>query len=168
MFYESVQFSFTDQLQKHWKTIRDEFNALDPKFILHAPWENLYDQEKQWDMFGIYALEKKKERNAVRCPMTTQCLEKIPGMTTGGFSVLGPHTHIKPHVGYTGEVLRCHLGLIIPEHCAIRVGDETRQWQEGKVLVFDDTVEHEAWNKSDKMRVILLLDFKKASFGIRG
>ncbi len=166
MFYDNTQFPFTKILAMHWEAIRDEFTALDPKFILHAPWEELYDKEKQWDMYGIYALEKKKERNAVRCPVTTECLEQIPGLTTGGFSILGPDTHIKPHVGYTGEVLRCHLGLIVPENCTLRVADETRAWKEGEVIVFDDTAEHEAWNKSDKARVILLLDFKKSAFDL--
>lgn len=164
MFYNKNQFPFTAILEQHWEKIRDEFLAIDPQLILHAPWETLYDTEKQWDMYGIYALGKKKTRNAARCPTTTFCLEQVAGLMMGGFSILGPNTHIKPHTGYTSAVLRCHLGLIIPEHCAIRVGDETQEWQEGKTLVFNDMVEHEAWNKSDKVRVILLLDFKKSAF----
>jgi beta-hydroxylase len=88
-------------------------------------------------------------------------VEQIPGLTTAGFSWMSPGTHIKPHVGYSSAVLRCHLGLVIPSDCKLRVGSETRGWQEGKTLVFDDTVEHEAWNRSDKDRVVLLLDFKR-------
>src|SRR5215470_11228679 len=74
----------------------------------------------------------------------------IPGMTMAGFSRLAPGAHITPHrgyEGYSGFVLRCHLGLVVPEGCALKVGDETRGWQEGRCLVFDDSYEHEAWNR---------------------
>jgi beta-hydroxylase len=88
-------------------------------------------------------------------------IENIPNLVTAGFSSLRPGTHIAPHTGYPDGVLRCHLGLVVPETgCGIRVGDETRHWEVGKCLVFDDTLEHEAWNHSDRTRVILLLDFK--------
>jgi ornithine lipid ester-linked acyl 2-hydroxylase len=100
------------------------------------------------------------DKNCRLCPETTKLVETIPGLVTAGFSALAPGTHIAPHTGYPEGVLRCHLGLVIPEDCAIRVRDNTRSWQEGKYLVFDDTWEHEAWNKSDRTRVILLLDFK--------
>lgn len=83
-------------------------------------------------------------------------------MTTAGFSCLAAGTHIVLHVGYTNTVLRCHLGLIVPDDCALRVGNQTNNWVEGKCFVFDDTVEHEAWNHGDKARIILLIDFKKA------
>ena len=104
-------------------------------------------------------------------------MEQIPGLTTAGFSALAPDTYIKPHVGYTGEVLRCHLGLITPkrssnglsrEHpmplinCGMRVGDIMYTWSPGKAFVFDDTEEHEAFNYGDRTRFILLIDFKKA------
>lgn len=85
----------------------------------------------------------------------------LPGMTTAGFSSLVAGTHIKPHIGYSKAVLRCHLGLIVPDGCVLRVGTQTRNWQSGKCLIFDDTVEHEAWNNSDKTRIALLIDFKK-------
>jgi len=81
-------------------------------------------------------------------------------MTTAGFSSLKPGTHIVPHVGYSNGVLRCHLGLFVADGCALRVKTQTRSWQEGKCLIFDDTVEHEAWNYSDANRIVLLIDFK--------
>lgn len=84
----------------------------------------------------------------------------MPGLTTAGFSRLAPGTHIQPHVGYTSAVLRCHLGLVVPdEGCALRVGEDTRTWAEGRCVVFDDTVEHEAWNRSGSDRIVLLVDF---------
>jgi aspartyl/asparaginyl beta-hydroxylase (cupin superfamily) len=74
------------------------------------------------------------------------------------FSLLKPQTHIPPHHGMLNTRLIAHLPLIVPEGCAMRVGDETRAWQTGKLALFDDSVEHEAWNKSDQTRVVLLFD----------
>lgn len=81
-------------------------------------------------------------------------------MVTAGFSSLLPGTHIAAHTGYPDGVLRCHLGMIGCDGCSLRVGDETHNWQEGKCLVFDDTTEHEAWNRGTQTRIVLLLDFK--------
>lgn len=79
-----------------------------------------------------------------------------------GYSRMAPGTVIVPHVGYTNEVLRLHLGLDCPVgDCAIQVGDEIRAWRDGEVLLFDDTVEHSAWNRTDRERVVLLVDLQK-------
>ena len=72
---------------------------------------------------------------------------------------MAPGSHIAPHHGWVTTVYRAHLGLVVPGKCALRVGDEVRSWQEGEVLVFDDTAEHEAWNRSDHTRTVLLFDF---------
>ena len=74
------------------------------------------------------------------------------------FSVLEAHTHIPPHTGISNTRLVAHLPLIVPADCRFRVGNETRPWREGEAWVFDDTIEHEAWNDSDERRVILLCD----------
>jgi aspartyl/asparaginyl beta-hydroxylase (cupin superfamily) len=74
------------------------------------------------------------------------------------FSALAPKTHIPPHNGETNARLVAHLPLIIPDDCGIRVGFEQRQWHPGEVIVFDDTLEHEAWNNSDELRVVLIFD----------
>jgi aspartyl/asparaginyl beta-hydroxylase (cupin superfamily) len=79
-----------------------------------------------------------------------------------GFSSLAPGTHIEPHTGFTNAVLRCHLGLVVPSGCSMRVGSETREWTEGGVLVFDDTIEHEVWHRGTSPRVILLVDFLRS------
>jgi aspartate beta-hydroxylase len=74
------------------------------------------------------------------------------------FSLLKPKTRIPPHNGVTNVRLVTHLALIIPEDCGFRVGNDTRQWVPGRAWVFDDTIEHEAWNESDKLRVVLIFD----------
>jgi aspartyl/asparaginyl beta-hydroxylase (cupin superfamily) len=74
------------------------------------------------------------------------------------WSLLKPGTHIQPHHGMLNTRLICHIPLIVPKDCAIRVGNETRAWREGEALIFDDSFEHEAWNKSGDTRVILLFE----------
>jgi aspartyl/asparaginyl beta-hydroxylase (cupin superfamily) len=74
------------------------------------------------------------------------------------FSLLKPGTRIPPHTGVTNVRLVTHLPLIVPEGCGFRVGNDTRQWVPGHAWVFDDTIEHEAWNDSDKLRVVLIFD----------
>ena len=74
------------------------------------------------------------------------------------FSILDPHTRIPPHHGIINSRLVIHIPLIVPKNCALRVGPETREWEPGTALIFDDTIEHEAWNDSDSLRVVLLGD----------
>jgi len=158
MFYLNEQFPFTSLLEQNWQTIRKELLALKEGQFLDWPEKHLYGQG--WTVFGLYSLGIKLDKNCRLCPETTRLVEQIPGLVAAGFSHMKPGTHITPHTGRPEGVLRCHLGLIVPENCALRVGDETRSWQEGKCMVFDDTVEHEAWNRSEASRVVFLLDFK--------
>jgi aspartyl/asparaginyl beta-hydroxylase (cupin superfamily) len=74
------------------------------------------------------------------------------------FSLLAPNTHIPPHVGVNNARLVCHLPLVVPPGCWFRVGAERREWQVGQAFVFDDTIEHEAMNPSDELRVVLIFD----------
>lgn len=184
MFYENTKFDFTSILESNWLVIKQELSQLQRSNFI--PWKETFLYGKGWDVFGLYAFGTKLADNCRLCPETTRLAEMIPGMTTAGFSSLAPGTHILPHIGYSysysedsgepervysGEyegvpslnkaVLRCHLGLIVPDGCAIRVGFLTRNWQEGKCLIFDDTIVHEAWNRGNATRVLLLIDFKK-------
>jgi aspartate beta-hydroxylase len=102
--------------------------------------------------------------NAALCPVTMNVLRRLPlcrirGRTpTALFSLLRPGTHIPAHHGFLNTRLICHLPLMVPPECALRVGNETRAWREGEVVIFDDTIEHEAWNRSQELRVVLLFD----------
>lgn len=102
--------------------------------------------------------------NAARCPRTLRALDNVPLARIPNrspsilFSLLRPGAHIPPHNGLINTRLICHLPLIVPGECRFRVGNETLDWVEGRAWVFDDTIEHEAWNNSDRTRVILLFD----------
>ncbi len=166
MFYEPSDFEFTKWLESNWPSIRKEVVALRGENFI--PWHEKHLYHGGWNVFGLYAFGHKIKENCSLCPQTAQLVERIPGMVTAGFSLLSPGTHIKPHMGYSGSVLRCHLGLVVPENCILKVAGESRAWMEGKCLVFDDTSLHEAWNYGETERIVLLIDFKKnpEEFGI--
>lgn len=162
MFEDPAQYPFAADLERNWQIIRDEMIALRSTGFIAWPEKSLYS-ESGWSTFGLYAFGQKQMANCELCPRTTELLESVPGMFMAGFSRLAPGAHIKPHVGYdeySRYVLRLHLALETNPDCALRVADETRNWQEGKTLIFCDAVEHEAWNRGTTARTVLLLDFK--------
>lgn len=160
MFFDPATFPFTRHLEQQWLAIAGEFEAIRPALIDWAH-RDLYGNG--WKVFGLYDFPHGAAiaENVRRCPVTAALIERwIPRHGAVGFSVLQPRTCLRPHVGYDGRFLRCHLGLIVPEgDCGIDVNGETRGWEVGKTLVFDDRLRHEAWNGTDKERVVLLLDF---------
>lgn len=117
-----------------------------------------------WSAFYLWKNGQKIETNAARCPRTLAALADAPltRITHRSpsilFSLLRPGARIPPHCGMTNTRLICHLPLIVPPGCGFRVGNDTRAWEEGKAWVFDDTIEHEAWNNSREVRVILLFE----------
>jgi aspartyl/asparaginyl beta-hydroxylase (cupin superfamily) len=117
-----------------------------------------------WSAFFLWKNGELVAENAARCPKTVAALADVPLAFVKGrspsviFSLLQPGAHIPPHTGEVNTRLICHLPLIVPPDCALRVGNDTRAVVEGKAWVFDDTIEHEAWNRSDQTRVILLFE----------
>lgn len=120
--------------------------------------------QSAWTGFFFYRHGERREDNCARCPVTTAVLDTLPIVRIRDhapevlFSLLTPGAHILPHRGVTNTRLVTHLPLIVPDHCALRVGGVDHAWQEGRCVVFDDTYEHEAWNRSDRTRVVLILD----------
>ncbi|MEQ1502802.1 MAG: aspartyl/asparaginyl beta-hydroxylase domain-containing protein [Myxococcota bacterium] len=103
---------------------------------------------------------RRMERVRAACPQTAAFIDAIPRSTgINFFSRLTPGTHVMPHFGITNLKLRCHLGLVVPDGCRMRVGQEIRGWDEGKCLVFDDSYEHEVWHDGGSPRIILSVDF---------
>jgi aspartyl/asparaginyl beta-hydroxylase (cupin superfamily) len=119
---------------------------------------------RSWSAYRFWENGQFFEENAARCPQTTHAISQLPlpfiraRSPMALFSILEPHTHIPPHNGMLNTRLICHLPLIVPDNCRLRVGNHTRAVEEGKVLIFDDSIEHEAWNDSDEVRVILLFE----------
>ncbi|WP_236886447.1 aspartyl/asparaginyl beta-hydroxylase domain-containing protein [Dyella thiooxydans] len=121
-------------------------------------------QEAGWDAFFFYRHGERYDDNCARCPRTSALLDTLPLVRIRDhapetlYSVLRPGTHILPHRGVTNTRLVTHLPLIVPPDCALRVGGQTHVWEEGRCITFDDTFEHEAWNRSGQTRVVLIMD----------
>jgi aspartate beta-hydroxylase len=117
-----------------------------------------------WSAFYLWKDGELQKENAARCPATMKAIESIPLVHTPArspsvlFSLLKPQAHIPPHCGLVNTRLIGHLPLIVPGKCTFRVGNEEREWKEGKAWIFDDTFEHEARNHTDETRVILLFE----------
>jgi aspartate beta-hydroxylase/beta-hydroxylase len=117
--------------------------------------------EKDWRVFMLATLAGVPPSSQARCPKTTALIQQIPGMFGAFFSILDAGKSIPAHCGPYLGYLRYHLGLRIPKDKPprMRVRDEVRTWQEGQSFVFDDSHEHEVYNESDEIRVILIVDF---------
>ncbi len=131
--------------------------------IGETKWSGL-DHSLDWGAIFLWEYGEPNRPIIDRCPVTAAALDSLPGAKIPGrapsafFSMLKPHTRIPPHTGVTNTRAIIHLPLIVPEGCGFRVGGETRPWVVGKPFAFDDTIEHEAWNDSDELRAVLILD----------
>jgi aspartyl/asparaginyl beta-hydroxylase (cupin superfamily) len=136
------------------------------QYAEHLPLDQWRTLNKSLDWTAIHLLlgGKQVDANARHCPQTMALLAELPQPQIAGaspnamFSLLAPKTTIPPHVGVNNARLVCHLPLIVPEGCWFRVGGETRHWERGEAFVFDDTIEHEAMNPTDELRVVFIFD----------
>ena len=134
-----------------------------PQGVPLDQWAEL-NHSRRWSVFYLWRDGKPMEDHLRRCPRTAQLLEKLPLLDIAGyaptvfFSILDAKSHIPAHTGVTNTRVIVHVPLIIPPACRFRVGSTTREWRPGEAWVFDDTIEHEAWNDSDVPRAILIFD----------
>ncbi|XP_054863335.1 aspartyl/asparaginyl beta-hydroxylase isoform X9 [Amphiprion ocellaris] len=152
-------------LERNWKTIRDEALAvMDQSTGRFVPEEENLREKGEWGQYTLWQQGRKVGNSCQGAPKTCSLLERFPeatGCKRGQikFSVMHPGTHVWPHTGPTNCRLRMHLGLVIPKQgCRIRCTDQTREWEEGKVLIFDDSFEHEVWQEADSFRLIFIVD----------
>lgn len=165
--FDADKFKWTELLENNWLAIRKELESI---LTYHHLFPNLQDiqheqkiinRDNNWKTFFLYGLGNKATLNCRQCPVTASLVEQIPGMKTVFFSILSPNKHIPSHKGIFKGIIRSHLGLIIPGKpgdCVMRIEKENINWEEGKVVVFDDTYEHEVWNNTNETRVVLLVD----------
>jgi aspartate beta-hydroxylase len=157
--HDPRDFPLVAYLESHFDEIRSELLAIAD---FHAESERI-GRTGDWDVAFLYERGRRHDDVCDACPVTTRGIEthrtvrSMAGLIY--VSRMRAHTHIDAHRGPTNLRLRCHLGLDVPDgDCAIRVGDETRQWTEGRCLVFDDYFEHEAWNHTASERLVLIVD----------
>jgi aspartyl/asparaginyl beta-hydroxylase (cupin superfamily) len=155
---------FIKALEIQFPAIKAEYQAVINNGM-YVGWPERFLYNEGWNVFGLrFQRSDHPEAHAI-CPVLSSFIKTHDALLqTVGFSMLNPGTVIHPHVGYTNTVLRCHMGIIVPEgDCCLRVGKDICTWQEGKAFVFDDTIEHEAWNKTNGQRVVLLMDLERSA-----
>ncbi len=176
-FHERANFPWLDAIEAATDDIRAELvdvldedkAALEPYIAfgtgrtVEQKWREL-NESRRWSVYYLWREGVAYQEHLARCPRTAAALEswprcEIPGSSPSAvFSILDAKTRIPPHTGVNNARLIVHLPLIIPPGCGFRVGGETRPWEPGKAFVFDDTIEHEAWNDSDEPRAVLIFD----------
>ncbi|MES2042673.1 MAG: aspartyl/asparaginyl beta-hydroxylase domain-containing protein [Pseudomonadota bacterium] len=175
-FHPRARFPWLEMLEAETDTIAAELNGLLAadraelvpyiQYAEHVPmrqWRPL-NHNADWTAIHLWQNGRRVEANAAQCPRTMAVLDRLAQPSVRGaspnamFSLLAPHTAIPPHVGVNNARLVCHLPIVVPEGCWFRVGAETRFWRRGEAFVFDDTIEHEALNPSDHLRVVFIFD----------
>lgn len=165
--FDHRHFPWAAELEANWEVIREELEEILRQRLSFPGMETITSDlshmtnDQAWKTFFLYGYGYKIEPNCARCPETTRILESIPDMKTGLFSFLLPGKHIPRHRGEYKGLIRCHLGLIIPlkkEQCRMAIDDELVVWEEGRLVIFDNSYHHEVWNDTDQLRVILMFD----------
>jgi hypothetical protein len=159
--HEPGDFPLVAYLESHYEQIRDEILALEASRF-HRESERI-GRTGDWDVAFLYERGRRHDDACTACPVTTFGIDTHPTIRTAAgltyVSRLRAGTHISTHRGPTNLRVRCHLAVTVPEgDCAIRVGNRTERWQEGKCLVFDDYFVHEAWNHAEEDRIVLVVD----------
>jgi len=182
-FHDPELFPGLSALEQATGAIRAEFDALIaaeaaemvpyvqyPDRVPLRQWKEL-NNSRNWTAIHLLQNGWPVETNARHCPQTMEAISKMDQPRVAGaspvamFSLLAPRTRIPAHKGVANTRLVCHLPLIVPPNCGFRVGGTTREWHVGEAFVFDDTIEHEAWNESDELRVVLILDLWPPALG---
>ena len=173
-FYEREQFDWVQAIEAEYSVIREELLAILDEDDGFKPYvesdpsrpakRNSMVGDPRWSAYYLWQGGERVIGQAERCPRTMAALERapIPQISKRSpmalFSMLKPGMHILPHTGFLNTRLICHLPLIVPNGCRLRVGNDVRAWEEGKLLIFDDSIEHEAWNDGDDIRIVLLFE----------
>jgi aspartate beta-hydroxylase len=173
-YFDCASFAWIEGLESRTDAIRKELLAV---MTREGVGERVFDNDAAeahglagegskptWNGIYFYRHGERRAESLALCPQTAAALDALPLARIREhapevmFSVLTPGTHILPHRGVTNTRVVCHLPLVVPEECAIVVGGERHDWREGRAVVFDDTYEHEAWNRGSGTRVVLILD----------
>jgi len=175
-FFDRADFPWLDAIEAATEDIRSELTTVlvsdraglepyvaYPEGVPLDQWKEL-NKSRRWSAYFLWNQSEPQPAHLARCPRTAELLKTAPQCDVAGrgptafFSILDAATVIPAHSGVTNTRLTVHLPLIVPPDCGFRVGSETREWVPGKAWVFDDTIEHQAWNRSDLPRAILIFD----------
>lgn len=178
-FYGREEFSWGAELEAATSNIRAELAAVSDGFRPYVegsddrprPNNPLLD-DPAWSALYLWRGGEIVAENAARFPATMAALAKLPIPRIAGrspmalFSRLTPGAHIRPHHGLLNTRLICHLPIVAPPDCGLRVGADTHHWREGELVIFDDSFEHEAWNRGTATRTVLLFEIWKPDISV--
>lgn len=168
-YYSADSYPWVKTLEMQYEIIRDELQTIlnnefqfetninPPALSRPFSWTNIYFLNFLWT----------NHETCQKFPKTYQILQSIPNLVLAGITVLRPHSQVLPHTGETNTTIRCHFGIKVPARlpvCGLQVGGESRSWEEGKVVMFNDAYEHSTWNHSEEDRVIILIDIVKNEY----
>jgi beta-hydroxylase len=165
-FFDPYHFPVAKQLEDNFPAIQAEIKTILQRYDDFAPFQSIspdqtyISNDDKWRMFFFKAANVNFGRNQQFAPKTFEILNQHKDVISVYISVLGPHKMLMPHEGPWSGILRMHLGVVIPgnKECTLVNGGEKYHWEEGKVVLFDDTYEHIAVNETDQIRAILFLD----------
>ena len=169
-FYDKKKYNWVKTLEENWHIIREEMlgiidgketitlSSTNPPYLSSPEaWKNIYFFNFMW----------KYHKNCKRFPKTYALLKSIPNLTFAEFTCLEPNSEILPHIGETNTTIRGHLGIEVPAplpEMGIKVGNEKKGWENGKVVLFSDAHRHTVWNHSNKRRFVLVFDVIRDEF----
>jgi len=164
-FHDPRDFPAAAVLEREFATIRAEALALDDAALLdYTRAAAMQTGAGSWTLYLFHHMGVEVESVARRCPKTLAVINSLPRVCTSYvwgdtlFSAMKGATHLHPHCSTDNLRVRLHLGIVVPEGCLLRVAGQTRTWEEGKCLAFEDSFEHEVWNRSAHRRVVLIVD----------
>ncbi len=167
-YIEPVNFEWSKVLQENFEIIRSEFyEYFNQQDLLPYFNSNMVTAENGWRTIALKTWSVELYKNQKKFPKTTELLNRFPEIISASFNLLEPQSKILPHCGDTNAIYRCHLGISIPgglPECGFKVKDRILPWKEKEWLVFVDAHNHEAFNNTDKPRIILLLDVLRNEF----
>jgi beta-hydroxylase len=167
-YIDPALFPWSAALESNWSDIRAELDALSGNggeilpLARVSPDHQRVASDGKWKSFVFEAYGYHVPRNRTLCPRTSELLDQVPGLVLAMFSIMDPGTYVPLHKGVSKALLNGHLGLDVPAgDCRIEVGGETRGWENGKLLILDDTFPHQVWNNTDERRVVLLMQIRR-------
>lgn len=160
-FHDARTFAVARDLERAHVEIRNELLGIAD--VAFHPEQEKVDRTGSWEVLYLFERGRTNVENCRLCPSTAKLLKAHSIVRTlaglAYVSKMRPGTHVAAHCGPTNIRLRCHLGVQVPEgDCGIRVGQQRQKWQEGKCLVFNDSLEHESWNHTAETRIVLIVD----------
>ncbi len=167
-FFDSENLRWTSDFEVNYYLIKEELDRfLESNQLVEYFNRHMVNTKSTWKTISLRWWTIEFYKNQKFFPKTMELVNKFPEIISVSFNQLEPNGEILPHCGDTNAIFRCHFGLEIPAYlpeCGFRVKDELRSWEEGKWLVFTDANIHEAFNRTEKRRIIMVVDVLREEF----